>query len=628
MNKKVFIFYQIVFFVIMLQHGNFSFANTVSSVVISNLKAFHQSGQTFLVWQAADYRHNSIYRKTGDDVGGIRQKDYKRLIQRLKKDKKNGTGLKYRVYRSETPFCKNDFTRKNLVGEIKPFSVYYPYLYGIRWYDDRYSNRIIPRLAISDGKMLSHNSEIFVFTCKKAGKAYYAVVPSINGKNLVTLNDNYLKNPIEEKEGIPEPVFQWKKSVEKKQYGYNRHAGTVYYYSTWLNKPYANRPQTFLWSVAVPDNYREDLPCVLQLGLHEWGGHLDYSTYWYDIKPSTIRIATANCPVQDWWYGYREKYRITKNPGKNEVVQNYTEKRILHFIDWVKTRWRIDDSLVFAEGQSMGGTGAMHLGMKHGDRFAYLNSWVGIGSWRYSSYFRNGESRKWGAKEEMLNYNGIKFDDWMDLSWWLRNNVSKETPFLSFANGKNDGNIGWKQSVKTLEALIETKRPFVFAWGMAGHGQRARFMMNPQMMRSDRSLPAFRNCSLDNNPGTATKLQKPKPYTASHGQKLKDWYDGDFEGQINAYLRWKVLMDTPERYEIRLMLSSKAPKNKCTVDMTPRRLQKFQIQSNQKIQWQNMEKSGKVIQKGTGIVDSFNLLTLERLEITKAGNTIILTKTH
>ncbi len=627
MAKKYCLLFQVFFFFLVLHTCSNSCAYNGPSVDISDLKAFHQSGQTFLVWQANDHQDTSIYQSTGVETDGMRQKDYRQLVQQLEKDEKNKKGLKYRIYRSEKPFTKKDFIPENMIGEIKPLSVYYPYLLGTAWHDDRHSNRIIPRLAIVDGRKLNHDQEIFVFTCKKAGQAYYAVLPSINGKELVGLEHNSLKHPIEERKGLSEPILQWSKTVDRKQYCYNNQGGTVYYYATWLDEPYSNTMQNFLWSIAVPDNYQKDTPAVLQLALHAWGGHLDCTTYWYDIHPSTIRIATVNAPVQDWWYGYRENYGITQKPEKNEVVQNYTEKRILHFIDWVKTRWNIDESLVFAEGQSMGGAGAMHLGMKHGDRFAYLNSWVGIGSWRYSDYFRKGESKKWGEKEELRNFNGVKFDDWMDLSWWLRNNVSKETPFLSFANGKNDGGIGWEQAVRTLEALIETRRPFVFAWGMAGHGQRARFMMDPEMMRTDRSMPAFSNCSLDNDPGTATRLQEPKPFTAPHGQKYQDTFDGDSEGQINAFLRWEVLMDTPERYEIQLTLSSDAPENRCTVDMTPRRLQKFLIQANQTICWQNRDKSGKVIQEGAGTPDKFNLLTLERLVVTKAGSKIILTRT-
>ncbi len=628
MGKKLDLFYQLSFFVIVFQSIGISFADNSSPVIISDLTAHHRSGQTFLVWQAKDHRDASIYQTTGVDTHGMYQKDYKQLVRQLEKDEKNGKGLKYRVYRSDRPFSKKEFTRENLIGEIRPLSVYYPYLLGTAWHEDRHSNSIIPRLAITDGGMLNHNSEIFVFTCKKAGLAYYAVIPSINGNDLVGIDHNVLKSPIEERKGTPEPVFQWSKIVDSNQYCYNTQKGTVYYYASWLDDPYSNTMQSFLWAIAVPVNYQKDTPSVLQLALHAWGGHLDCTTYWYDIHPSTIRVASANAPVQDWWYGYREKYGITQKPGKNEVVQNYTEKRILHFIDWVKTRWNIDESLVFAEGSSMGGTGAMHLGMKHGERIAYINSWVGIGSWRYSDYFRNGESNKWGLKEELSNYNGIKFDDWMDLSWWLRNNFSRETPFLSFANGKNDGGIGWEQAVRTLEALIETKRPFAFSWGMAGHGQRAMFMMDPEMMRTDRSLPAFSNCSLDNDPGTATRLKESKPFTASHGQKFQDTYDGDSEGQINAYLRWKVLMDTAERYEIQLTLSSDAPENTCTVDMTPRRLQKFLIQTAQTIGWQNRDKNGKAIQEGAGSPDKFNLLTLERLVVTKTGSKIILTRTN
>ncbi|MCR4414431.1 MAG: hypothetical protein NUV77_18590, partial [Thermoguttaceae bacterium] len=91
-------------------------------------------------------------------------------------------------------------------------------------------------------------------------------------------------------------------------------------------------------------------------------------------------------------------------------------------------------------------------------------------------------------------------------------------------NGKNDGAIGWPQAVEFYQALQETRRPHLFVWGQAGHGQRARMPVTleervmPIDLRTDQTLPAFTRCSLDDRPGNGAAA------------------DGDAEGQVNLYL--------------------------------------------------------------------------------------------
>jgi hypothetical protein len=106
----------------------------------------------------------------------------------------------------------------------------------------------------------------------------------------------------------------------------------------------------------------------------------------------------------------------------------------------------------------------------------------------------------------------------------LRRYPDKEIGFVTFSNGKNDNAIGWVQAVDFYRALQDTRRPHLFVWGQAGHGQRAAMprgggeRIMPIDVRMDQSLPAFTNCSLDQDPGNG------------------DPSDGDPEGQINAYL--------------------------------------------------------------------------------------------
>jgi len=83
-------------------------------------------------------------------------------------------------------------------------------------------------------------------------------------------------------------------------------------------------------------------------------------------------------------------------------------------------------------------------------------------------------------------------------------------------------------------------------------------------------------------------LGKPQEHKGRDGKIIKDSYDGDYSGQINAYLRWDGVADEKDRYEITVFLiggNRGAPKDECSVDMTPRRCQNFKCKPGEKFQW-------------------------------------------
>jgi hypothetical protein len=590
---------------------------------VTGLKVFHQNGQTFIVWNGIErYGEPSA---EDEVLGGLLQPAFKKKLELLKKAEKEGKKISYQIYRSTNSITSTSIKSAELIADVQPLSVYYPFHLGMTWYGEIHKNSVIPRIAVEPLKTLNDGQEVYVHTIKKNGRFFYAVTNLINGKENTSITaQNSLNEPIFEQISSPEPVLQRVRKIDRKQhYLYQHGPAEVHYYMMWVDEPYSNKPQGFEWAVAIPKGCgTEKKPAVLQLYLHPWGGNPDTGTFWYDVKPCTIRVSTVNFPPQDWWYGYRMSYGHSKQ-NKNDIVFNYTERRLMHFIDWVKKNWEIDENRIFVEGSSMGGTGAMHFGMKNGDIFAYANSWVGIGSWRNSTYFRKGERVKWGEIDELMNYNGVKFDDWMDLSWWLSKYPQKETSFLSFANGKNDDQIGWYQAVVTVKALQETKRPFVFRWGMGGHGERAIFMFNPEIMALDKSIPAFHNCSLDNKIGNGTKLSISQKFKTQEGKVLDDWYDGDSKGQINAYLLWESVVEGDDKYEITVFLTKEAPKDTCTVDITPRRTQKFKAKPGEKFKWSNISlKDGKEIQAGAATSDQWGLVTIEKLIVSKGKNRV------
>jgi len=72
-----------------------------------------------------------------------------------------------------------------------------------------------------------------------------------------------------------------------------------------------------------------------------------------------------------------------------------------------------------------------------------------------------------------------------------------------------------------------------------------------------------------------------------------------------------------------------APKNTCTVNITPRRLQRLKTKPGEKFTWTNTSlKDGKQVQSGTAEADKYGLVTMENVIVTKDQNRIRLVRRH
>jgi hypothetical protein len=227
--------------------------------------------------------------------------------------------------------------------------------------------------------------------------------------------------------------------------------------------------------------------------------------------------------------------------------------------------------------------------------------------------------------------------DYFDDVAYLRQHPAQETGFIIASNGKNDGAIGWPQAVQFARALQETHRPHLFNWGLSGHGTRTLVGANfDQDIRTDQTLPAFTRCSLDDDLGTAT-ARSPEAIEADRQQQAEeaksgqrrevsvDPYDGVPEGALNAWLTWETrdIVDEPTVWEMTVHLSPRAPRDACTVDLTPRRCQKFKLEARRKVTWTNTSvPNAQVIQSQTTLADPWGLVTLEKVVVTKGKNRI------
>ena len=67
---------------------------------------------------------------------------------------------------------------------------------------------------------------------------------------------------------------------------------------------------------------------------------------------------------------------------------------------------------------------------------------------------------------------------------------------------------------------------------------------------------------------------------------------GDPEGQSNLHLYWdtKDIVDDERRWALTVALTESAPAATCTVDVTPRRTQRFRPRPGDRVSWRNVSR--------------------------------------
>lgn len=567
---------------------------------VSGLAAIHREGQTILTWKEVLPELNAERLTVRD------------WVQRHELLVVNSTRHRYRLYRSGEKITAASIGKAELVDEIAPMSGWNGDFYGISPKPDA----IVPRYVVREGHgPVPAGTAVYAHNPKVAGKAWYAVTLALDGEEDFTrLGDGALAEPVEESVGPGVPVLQ--RVEHPDEFNYVKKP-ELRYYVRWESPPTASLPSKPIdYLVALPP--KAVTPAPVGLHLHCWGGSLEGGYgWWYDAAQGAILISTNQVPY-DWWTGYHENLGTWKS-WREGVVRDYTQTRLLSFLDWAGTQWKLDPARVFTAGNSMGGSGSPSVALRRADRVAWCVSWVGVHRPAESPQFASSYERVYGTAEWRLLYQDRKTKafEYFDDAAYVRQDPSRETPLIVFANGKNDQAIGWEQAHEFWKALQETRRPHVFRWGQAGHGQRALLPgdANDEReigidVRSDRTLPAFTKCSLDDHPGDGS------PETGAR------------EGQSNLYLVWDAaperVVDEVGKWAMTIRLNRKAPKDEATVDVTPRRCFQFRVPAGTKVTWRNAGADGADVQTGDVAADPWGLVTVPGVKVTKGGNRLTL----
>ena len=281
----------------------------------------------------------------------------------------------------------------------------------------------------------------------------------------------------------------------------------------------------------------------------------------------------------DWWWG-SEKY---KGP---EVCP--TEKRVIDTVKWVVKEYGLDENRVYLCGNSMGGSGALGIGVRHGDVFAAVKANVPAKVEHVSSrmYF--------GAKPVPADV------------------TLPDPPIVVDYSAQNDT---WSKGHETfIKAMNDRKYPLFMYWGPFGHANNHEQILKVNdlvnsfdwlSVKKNESYPVFTNASTND----------PLPWP--------DQLDSKKSGQVNAFFRWTNTSDTADAIEMKLFLVKAADLKtsftvpaEATADISLRRVQKLRVAPGATVSWT----FGSA--KGEAKADAQGCVTITGLKITAEPTTL------
>ena len=623
---------------------------------VTGLRVVHHHGQTFLAWteheafrppkgsvfyvEKFSRRGHKVAKEPGAGwrgqarVPAITLKTLRHLQGMELRDKPSGfqgirpakriritAQIRYRVYRHSKRITAANIHQAEPLGETSPLSAYDQKMAVVTFKGEYIDQKevggsIIPVCCIADGVPVRAGEAVYCHTPAKSGKAYYAVTTMLAGtENLRDIgNANSLPAPLAETLEPPRPVLQRLQEIRPGQSVLER------WHLFWPAPPYANLPRSPLHVlVGHPEKAKPPLPMIID-GFH--GG-------FNIVGALRVPSRSALTLLIEHQHGYGGDGDLLYNEGRGTLrsfreckVDYFAERYFLRVIDWAFKTWQVDRARV-SGGQH--DSGPLHFGVRHPEIFRriYLGNYTATYdmAWAPGSH---GMATVLGPRGIAKTVDGHDAWNALNLGWYLKQNPGKSVPLVmvSSGTGKDSGHtseFGWQDDPRGMAALRDARQPFIAAWSTGGDdpgGYQQVRSVQPEVgkmfgvIRWDRSLPAFSNCSLDNNPGNG------------------DPADGQSCGQMNGYLIWdntEYHVDEKEVWQMPVWVVNTCPEDTCTVDVTPRHCRRFRPRPGQRFKWFNFDmaydgRDLRPLQSGTVTADKWGLVTLPNVKVSKTRN--------
>ncbi len=473
------------------------------------------------------------------------------------------------------------------------------------------------RVAVENGKPVAAGEGVIVHTVRQAGKFYYAVLTADEGKaNTKDMSPSNTAGPIEQRRAAPSPVMYKEIATPLRK---ARHLQR--WYSYWTDQPLSPWPARYDVIVShCPELLAK--PAPLHVGRSGWNSWPVPSRAG---ETSGLHMAHASDMPVEFHSGLHDAMGTLKGFDGGKWQPFFTNRQDA-LVRWAFRAFAVDANRISA---NVGAWGCLEL--KRGDVFCYLNGWAlteltkGFQSWGRAVAIWGHPRRYTGRPPEEDPYVGTNLTDWVE------SHPQVELPFLNMyaRGGSHWTEMGWPPAPRFLHVMIKTKRAFVYS----GRTNPLEAAINKGVIRVrlNESLPALGSCSLDDNPGEGD-LRSAE----------------NFGAQLNGYVLWDSdsIRDQQDSWEIILWIDESSYHPTCTVDLTPRRCQRFKAAPGATYVWTNtllpglpkLAKTadtalavkgdsaapGKRVQQGTAKADAHGLVTIEKLALTKGRHHVVI----
>ena len=473
------------------------------------------------------------------------------------------------------------------------------------------------------GERLDPTSGLHVHTVAEdeEGDCYYAVTVVVDGREDRTIvsGENALRAPVAQKREQIRPIWQG----EGKGVAVDSGEGKALHLSLHAK---GNRPACkYIVFGDATHCWREGVPFMFDVYVASDRVTLTPSNTMYVGRSFKKGIAARGGIRGIWsfWYGCSDKI-----PQPEEIASgiptNYSERRLLFEIDWVKRYLKTDPNRTYCTGSSMGGCGTMSFAFRHPEIFAAVSAHVPIVAY-------NGGDPKKGRKLgwhdntfrlvafcgplSLTCSDGLPLSKRLDSTDFVLSHPT-DLPFLIIATGRQDTSIPWHNNPPLYRALQQMRHGCLVAWNDGIHPGVGK-LLPPDFntwartgltrFALNKSYPAFSNCSRDKDPGNGDNNR------------------GDIEGYLNRGLNWTDPQEAADRYEVLVTYDLDASGLPLSVDVTPRRCQAFKLSPGETCTAANTDAAGKTIQSLEVTADRFGLVTFPQFQLTHCeGNRLIL----
>jgi len=314
------------------------------------------------------------------------------------------------------------------------------------------------------------------------------------------------------------------------------------------------------------------LACTAKVGNHDiYHSPQDFFALYVDCRANK----------GDWWWS------INKYPGP-EVSP--PELRVMDTVKWVMKQYGIDENRVYLCGNSMGGSGTLGIGMRHGDVFASIKANV-------PAEVKHVSSRMHFPPQTVP----------ADVTL-------PDPPIVVDYSAQNDS---WSRGHDGfIKAMNDRKYALFMYWGPFGHANNHENIMKVNdlinsfdwlSVKKNESYPVFTDASTND----------PHPWPNQLMDKKS--------GQINAFFRWKNVRDTADTSETSLFLvkdlkTTFTIPTESTADVSLRRLQMLKLAPGAKVRWTFGTSTGETTADATGLV------TIPKLKITAEPTSLVVSK--